>query len=382
MLLRRVARVGVGWVAVGGLLAALTGCATVEKPQFKELLWPEPPLTPRIKFVGLLRNQEDLGRSAGELFVEALLGPKKASDSLRQPMGVAPSRDGKRLYVTDYAKPAVFVFDFEANRVSLLGGEAHGFNSPLGVAVDDRDNVYVVDSTTRLVRVFDPSGKFLRNVTHESLERPTGIAVDTTRRRIYVADSASRASKNHVIRIFDMDGTYIKAFGGAGTEVGKFAFPTYLSVDETGNLYVADTMNARVQAFDPEGRHLKTFGQRGDAFGMFDKPKGVAFDTFGNVYVADSSWSNVQIFNQRGEVLLFFGGRGRLPGLLSNPTGIAIDRNNRIYVTDAFNGRVGIYQLINTKAEDSFVTLPPRPDKGGDPAKTEKREATQKPKTQ
>jgi DNA-binding beta-propeller fold protein YncE len=85
----------------------------------------------------------------------------------------------------------------------------------------------------------------------------------------------------------------------------------------------------------------------------------------------DSSWSNVQIFNQRGQVLLFFGGRGGLPGLLTNPTGIAIDKNNRIYVADAFNGRIGIYQLINTKAEDSFVTLPPQPEKGGALAKTE-----------
>ncbi len=382
MLLWRTARVKVGWLAVGGLLAALTGCASTEKPQFKELLWPEPPLTPRIKFVGLLRNQQDLGRSAGEMFVEALLGPKKVPDSLQQPMGVAPSRDGKRLYVTDYAKPAVFVFDFEARRMSLLGGEEHGFKSPLGIAVDDRDNVYVVDSTPRLIRVFEPTGKFLRNITDESLERPTGIAIDTSRRRIYVADSARRNSDNHMIHIFDMDGSYLKGFGGAGNEEGKFFFPTYLALDGSGNLYVTDTMNTRVQVFDGKGRHLKTLGQRGDAFGMFDKPKGVAVDSFGNVYVVDSAWSNVQIFNQRGEILLFFGGRGRFPGLLFNPTGIAIDKDNRVYVADAFNGRIGIYQLINTKAEDSFVTLPPRPDKGGDPTKTGKKEAGQKAATQ
>jgi DNA-binding beta-propeller fold protein YncE len=223
----------------------------------------------------------------------------------------------------------------------------------------------VVDSTPKLIRVFDASGKFLRNITHESLERPTGIAVDSVRRRIYVADSAFRKSDNHMIRIFDMDGNYLKAFGGAGYEEGKFFFPTYLAVDSQGNLYVTDTMNARVQAFDPDGRHLRTIGQRGDAFGMFDKPKGVAVDTYGNVYVVDSAWSNVQIFNQRREVLLFFGGRGRFPGLLFNPTGIAIDKENRIYVADAFNRRIGVYQLINTKADDSFIALPQAAQKGG-----------------
>ena len=145
-----------------------------------------------------------------------------------------------------------------------------------------------------------------------------------------------------------------------------------------------------MQEFDPDGRYLKTFGKHGDAFGMFDKPKGVALDTFGNVYVVDAAWSNVQIFNQKGQVLLFFGGRGRFPGLLFNPTGIATDRDNRIYVADAFNARVSIYQLINTRAEDSLGPLPTQeggdappaekthtiPDKGGDSARIERRGAS------
>ena len=367
----------------GVILLLLAGCATVtEKPQVRELLWPESPLTPRIKFVGLLRSQEDLGRNSAELFLEALLGPKKVPDSLQQPMGIAPSRDGKRLYVTDYARPGVVVFDFESRRRSLLGGETHGFMGPLGVAVDDKNNVYVADALSKLIRVFDPSGKFLRNISHDLLERPTGIAIDAVRRRLYVIDPSYRNSDNHMLHILDMDTEVcLKHFGGQGDEPGKFFFPTYVAVDGKGNVYVTDTMNARVQVFDPDGRHLWTFGQRGDGYGMFDKPKGVAVDSFGNLYVVDSAWSNVQIFNQRGEVLLFFGGRGRFPGLLFNPTGIAIDKENRIYVADAFNGRVGIYQLINTTAEDSFIVLPPRPEKGGGPPKTEKRESAQKATT-
>jgi DNA-binding beta-propeller fold protein YncE len=344
----------------------------------------------------VIRNQEDLGRSTTELFADALLG-KRVSDSLVQPMGVAASRDGKRLYVTDYAKPAVLVFDFEARRMLPLGGDANTFQSPLGIAVDENDRVYITESTLKRIVVCDANGKVLRSITHESIERPTGIAVDSVRRRIYVADSASRSSPNHVIRVFDMDGNYLSAFGGLGNEEGKFSFPSYLALDGEGNLYVTDTLNGRVQAFDPDGRYLKSFGQLGDAFGMFDKPKGVALDTFGNVYVVDAAWSNVQIFNQQGQVLLFFGGRGRFPGLLFNPTGITMDKDNRIYVADAFNRRVSIYQLINTKAEDSLMTLPPQapkggersqtgkteavPDKGGDAAVIEKREAMQNART-
>jgi DNA-binding beta-propeller fold protein YncE len=347
-------------LAVGALLAVLAaGCATSRTPTITELTWPEPPLTPRIKFVGLLRNQRDLGQTTGQLFAEALLGPKPLADSLQQPMGVTPSRDGKRLYVTDYARPGVFVFDFETQQVSMLGDALHGFRTPLGIALDAQENVYVVDSTPRMIRIFDAKGVFLRAITHDSLERPTGIAIDAARGRLYVVDSSSQQSQNH-----------IKAFGGQGGDPGQFLFPTYVALDSQGNLYVADTLNARLQVFDPDGQYVRTIGERGDAFGMFDKPKGVALDAFNNIYVVDSGWSNVQIFNQQGQVLLFFGGRGRFPGFLFNPTGIAIDRDNRIYVADAFNGRVCVYQLINTTAEDSFPSAPSVSDEAPAPRPT------------
>ena len=370
---RRLCAIATSTVAAA-LVIGLGGCA-FKKP-FTEMLWPAPPLTPRIKFVGVLRNRDDLGRSTAELFAEALVG-KKTPESLVQPMGVAVSRDGTRLYVTDYAKPAVLVFDFTANRMSPFGSEGISFENPLGIAVDDADNIYIVESVPKRIGVYDASGNRLRVITHESLERPTGIAVDSGRQRIYVADSASRLSPNHAIRVFGTDGSYISSFGRVGNKEGEFSFPSYLALDHDGNLYVTDTLNGRVQKFDPDGRYLMSFGQYGDAFGMFNKPKGVVLDSFGNLYAVDAAWSNVQIFNQKGEVLLFFGGRGRFPGLLFNPTGIAMDKDNRIFVSDAFNSRISIYQLINTTAADSVIPLPSKTEEGGDNGRPKQTSALQ-----
>jgi DNA-binding beta-propeller fold protein YncE len=150
-------------------------------------------------------------------------------------------------------------------------------------------------------------------------------------------------------------------------------FPTYVTVDPQGSVYVTDTLNSRVQMFDASGNYVKSFGQRGNAWGMFDKPKGVALDSYGNVYVADSGWSNVQIFNQKGEILLFFGGNGRNPGLLWAPTAVTIDSQNRIYVADNLNHRVEVYQLVNTNAADSFLVPPDasKPDKSTELKKPE-----------
>ena len=142
---------------------------------------------------------------------------------------------------------------------------------------------------------------------------------------------------------------------GKGDIEDAFRFPTFLTVDAKGNLYVADTVNSRVQVFNADGKFIQQIGKRGTAWGQFDKPKGVALDSFGNVYVADSGWSNVQIFNPKGQPLMFFGGRGTYPGLMQNPASVTIDKKNRIYVGDMLNHRVNVYQLVNTSAADSIA---------------------------
>ncbi len=330
-----------------------------------EIYWPPPPQKSRIKFVRTFRNQDDFGKGGGEAAMDALLGEKKRRLTLRQPMALAPSRDGKRLYVSDFTLKAVLVFDFDKREVGVLDSKLYPFKKPFGVAVDGKNNVYVADAALKVIRMFDQSGRFIKEITNEKLERPGGIAIDLKRNRIYVADTSSRTSTNHVVHVFDMEGKYLSKFGGWGHAPGKLHFPTYVTVDNDGNIYVTDTLNARIQAFDPDGKYLKKFGVKGDGFGAFDRPKGVALDTFGNVYVVDSTWSNVQIFNEKGQILLFFGGRGGYPGLLNNPTAISIDEKNRIFVADSFNGRVSIYQLINTTAADSFLPLPKKEKKGG-----------------
>lgn len=355
-------------MAIGILLAALAGCATApRKEEPVRLVWPPPPLTARIEFVRSIVSDADLGKDT--TFTQTLLnflgGEKPPPNRIVEPMGLAISDDGQRLYVSDFARLEVFVFDFE-NKTFTKIGETEKLARPVGLALDARENLYVVEQEKKGISVFDRQGKRVRFITHPSVERPSGIALDRERGKIYLADTGHTKSTEHVVKVFDVKGEFLGKIGhGKGEEPGQFLFPTYLAVDGKGNLYVTDTLNSRVQMFDADGKYVKSFGQRGTAWGMFDKPKGVALDSFGNVYVADSGWSNVQIFNQKGQVLLFFGGRGPIPGMLKNPTAIIIDKNNRIYVADYLNHRVEVYQLANTSAADSFLE-PSAEGKGGD----------------
>lgn len=90
--------------------------------------------------------------------------------------------------------------------------------------------------------------------------------------------------------------------GSAGSGDGEFSLPYTPAVDSAGNVYVADTLNNRVQKFTSDGRFLAKIGRgggdgsegRGD--GEFDDPYGVAVDCRGSLYVTDEDNDRVQKF--------------------------------------------------------------------------------------
>jgi DNA-binding beta-propeller fold protein YncE len=337
------------------LQSMLAGCAAQQKaPEpVKKLVWPEPPETARIEFIRSITSDKDLvsDTTFSQEVINFLAGSKPPPNSIIEPMGLAVSDDGQVLYVADTGRQQVLVFDFGQKKFSKIEGLVH----PLGVALDAQQNLYVVDQATKQIKVFDPTGKELRSFSDKSVVRPTGIAIDRQRGKVYVVDTAIKASEEHTVKIFSPDGKLLGHIGlGQGNVPGAFEFATYIALDGEGNVYVTDTLNSRIQVFDPNGTYVRTVGRNGDAPGMFTRPKGVAVDSLGDLYVADSGWSNVQIFNQKGQVLMFFAGRGPMPGLLKNPTALAIDKDNHIYVADYINHRVEEYRLINTTLADTL----------------------------
>jgi len=349
--MRGLTRITLGDIAVAGMLVTLGGCATAPTSEPVHLVWPPPPLTARIEFVRSIISDEDLGRDTTytQRLLNFLSGEKPAPNRIVEPMGLAVSDDGQRVYVSDFARLEVFVFDFPHKKFTKIGAEER-LGRPVGIALDAQERLYVVEQEKKGISVFDRQGKKIQFITDPSIVRPTGIALDRARGKIYLADTSHTKSPTHNIKVFNLRGELIGTIGkGKGSEPGQFLFPTYLTVDASGDLYVTDTLNSRIEVFDPDGKYVKTVGSRGSAWGMFDKPKGVALDSFGNLYVADSGWSNVQIFNQKGQILLFFGGRGPF--------------------ADYLNHRVEVYQLVNTTAADSFLN-PADEKKGGDASKT------------
>lgn len=80
-------------------------------------------------------------------------------------------------------------------------------------------------------------------------------------------------------------------FGSEGKENGHLQNPRVCAIDGAGNLWIADTLNDRIQVHNKDGIWIKTLGEKGSGDGQFNNPSAVTFDFDGNVVVVDSGKS-------------------------------------------------------------------------------------------
>ncbi len=276
-----------------------------------------------------------------------IVGEDKPAVLQRPQSGVVDA--GGRVIVTDISRQAVFVFD-EAQGKLLIWEQAIGlqkFVAPVGVALGAEGDIYVTDSELALVAHLDREGQPLEVIGRNILQRPTGVAYDPVRKRLYVADT--RAND---IKVFDSSGALINVFGESGESKDSLSFPTFLAL-RGDTLYVSDTMNARVQLRSAAtGAYLDKVGARGMYVGNLVRPKGVALDGEGNLYVVESYHDHLLVYNRDGDFLMSIGGgAGKKIGQYYLPSGVWTDARNRVYLADTFNGRVVVYQFLGGGAE-------------------------------
>ncbi len=330
----------------------VVGCAHGWLPELprekwnEAVRWPLAPNQPRIVHVGEIRSNEDIIKARGfwGTIANSVLGAK-TEILLDRPLDIAVD-SSERLLVADPGLRAVVVFDTSSGKTNIIRKISKGhLVSPVGISVDADDNIYVTDSALGLIASFDSEGKHRLDIGAGKLRRPTGIVVDKKGGRILVVDTLA-----HQIKVFDLLGTELSAFGDYGNGTGELNFPVFIAVDEMQNIWVVDSMNARVQCFDREGRYVRSFGKRGDSAGSFARPKGVAIDSEQHVYVVDSLFDNIQIFSQEGQLLLHFGQQGVGDGQFWLPAGVVIDKEDRIFIADSFNHRIQIFRYLKEGA--------------------------------
>lgn len=344
-------RYGAGWLRLAvacclGLM--LAACAAprplLERSQDTELRWPPRPERAKVEWVKSIAVPEDAGISKG--FWRKALELVTGGDLHRivKPYGVLYDA-GARLIIADPGAGMVHVMDTKAGHYQVVAG-AGGLplRSPIGLAEDDKNNLYITDSVNDAVYRYDLVQHTLTPFVL-ALERPTGIAFNPVNKLLYISETGA----NDVIAV-DLKGSLKLRFSNAGTAATAgmqlpFNRPTDVAVDFKGQVFVTDPLNYKIRIFTPEGFPVTQFGEMGDARSELNKPKGIAVDGVGRIYVCDAMQDLVKVFDDGGNLLFSFGGTGGGPGGLWMPSGIFIYQQF-IFVADTYNQRVQIFKML------------------------------------
>ena len=265
--------------------------------------------------------------------------------------------------------PAGFVSVF-AGCLSCTGntdgfGTWARFNSPTGIAIDSNNNLYVADTGNHIIRKITPTGNVTTIAgsgvagntdgtgTSAKFSAPRGIAIDNND-NLYVTDY-----NNHRIRKITPTGIVTTFAGSTNGQIdgqgtaAKFSYPSGITIDGNGNLYVTDINTIKV--ISPTGYVSTLSGNYAydyiDGVGTsarFNMPLAIFADNNGDLLISDSNNNRIRKLTINGGVVTTFAGNGTagdvngtaLNSSFFTPYGITKNSTGDIFIADYFNSKI------------------------------------------
>ena len=272
--------------------------------------------------------------------VEGLGVPIHTFGGLEKPRGVAFNCVGE---IVISAGDSVSIFSQNGTKIRSFGDPGQ-FQYPSGVTVDDEGNILVADRGNDRFQKFTNDGQFLVSVGTTGtgplqFNKPMDVAFNFHNKKVYVVDN-----ENHRIQVLNSDLTFSNIIGGKrSSKDGDFAYPWSATFDSTGNVYIADSGNNRIQVYTASGKFLRKLGRCGKGKGELHWPVSVALDSRGMVLVSESGNHRISIFTTEGRFVKSFGWRGTKVGEFNYPRWLAVDDYDVLCVCDRDNDRVQIF---------------------------------------
>ncbi|NOQ24657.1 MAG: 6-bladed beta-propeller [Bacteroidales bacterium] len=324
------------------------------------VIYPPPPDKVRIQYLTSINNSEDImGRRSP--FMDFILG-KEIPMGVVSPLEITSTES--ELIICDNILGGLELINLENKTFEYFIPDGRGrLAQPVSCTVDSSGNLFVVDKKRKQIVVF--------NNTEEGYKYKTAFG-DTAnyapydilafKDKLWVPNTKTR--KIHVY-----DGTnfnFLFSFPkGDRQDHGYIVLPKYIE-GFGDNIYVTDFVGNTIKVFDVDGNFIRSVGSIGTFPGQFARAKDIAIDKDENLFAIDAAFGNVQIFNKKGQLLMFFGGQNANSGDMYLPRAIHIsyEHNNYfeeyldpayklkyiIYVSNQQGGnKVNVYGAVEVK---------------------------------
>jgi uncharacterized protein (TIGR03437 family) len=324
-------------------------------------------------------------------------GPGIAAD-LSTPTGIAVDSAGN-VYIADSVNRRIRKVDTSGKITAFAGTGELGsggdggsaadatMNTPVGIVIDASGNLYFSDSAANKVRKITTDGKIStvagsgQNFGDFSgddalavaarLNGPQGLAVDAAG-NLYIADRINNrirkvtATTGIITTVAGNGQLGFTGDGGPATQA-SFVFPTGVTVDSAGNLYIADQGNQRIRRVSAADGKITTIagtgaaGFNGDGIPAKDAQINLStpttpstallfLDPMGNLIFADRGNHRIRKINMAdgtistlaGTGTAGFGGDGGIAtgALLQLPQAAVMDAAGNLYISDSGNNRI------------------------------------------
>jgi tripartite motif-containing protein 71 len=261
------------------------------------------------------------------------------------PSGNDVDRANGEIFVADTGDDRVQAYNSSGAQlwqVGTRGPKVNGsFQNPRDVAVVSGE-VFVADTGYNRIQVLDEATGTFQMAFPQSFPSIIGISAGVDPSPQHIPVILATDADNNAVTEYTLTGTLLHTYGAKGSGSGQIAAPRDAATDSSGNVYIADYGNSRIVELSgttvPGGvaaQQIRTWGSFGAATGQFRSPYGVTVDDAGNVYVADANNERIQEFTATGTFIKVFGSPGTGPGQFFQLRRVAVGPGPNPYVIGA-----------------------------------------------
>lgn len=271
-------------------------------------------------------------------FSEGGTGPGRIPGDAR---GITVDRDNGWVYVVDSAESQIEKFDLNGNYLTTWGVEGSDpgqfRDGGRQVTIGADHNVYVADYGNFRVNVYTPKGTFLRTIPNPAPGPPDGgfnqasdVAVRNATGDVYVTDTF-----NHRVQRFDAAGDFVQAWGFRGTtDPMAMNYPRGVAVDQsTGNVWINNTRQGNIKGYTADGAFIRSFGSWGTGASQLQYAYGIGIDQSGRLLVPDSRNGRIKVTTQTGTNIWIKSCGSAGSGILVGCTSAVADSDGNVYAT-------------------------------------------------